>query len=359
MQTDPTLIGDPIKAAQVIQLHRAGHMDSEVARRVGVTAAEVARIIDLCHSAALDVHVSATVVASVAPKTDRNGATRGLRWTPEMLSCLGRMPDARVAERFGLCDWTVSRKRRALGIPRWRRPGFQWTPAVVVELFALRAKEFTRKHRVPWGAVKAKRDELHVPHKRRQNYNRVAFTSAMIGLLGKRPDSRLARGFKTSASSIAQKRRALGIPSFRSSLSPWTREYLGLLGRIPDTQLARRMGIGFSSVAKRRYRLGIRPCVVPFKWTKPRVALLGTMPDATLAERLSLSLRQVVRRRPRLGVASFEYPNTRWTPERAALLGAMSDAEAANLLGVTQAAVRIHRNRSRIQRHKTPQAAIP
>jgi hypothetical protein len=88
---------------------------------------------------------------------------------------------------------------------------------------------------------------------------------------------------------VKKKRRALRIPSFRSGTSPWTPEFLSLLGKIPDTKLAKKMGTNVTSVAKKRWKLGMKPCVQYFKWTRPRVALLGTAPDSAIADRLGLS----------------------------------------------------------------------
>jgi hypothetical protein len=336
------------QVSMIVQLHQAGHMASEIARRAGLTTAETAQIIETYRGVVVPPKAQ-TLEPAVAPRPFKIGddgrAFRGVRWSPELLACLGKMPDAQVAKRFGFCPRTAALKRRLLGIPRWHKPEFQWTHAVVADLFALKAQEFVQKYRVPWRIVKAKRDQLGVPRKQRQNCNRVTFTSGMIALLGKRPDERLARSFKTSKAAVTRKRRELGIPSFRSSLSPWTRAYLDLLGKIPDPQLAKKMGVNISAVAKRRWKLGIRPCVVYFKWTKRRVALLGTMPDAVLAAKLGLSLRQVMKKRHHFRILSCQNRRLNWTPERIALPGTMPDVEVAKRLGARLSAV-VGRRRS-------------
>ena len=414
---------NPEQVAEAMRLQKAGHMMSEISRRLGCRATQVAHAIEAIRTAKRPTkqmppeffaalatsteaqltarfHVSASTIqrhrkrlgiraskspharkwtsadlellgtytdarvarllgiklAAVAHKRRMLGRPvvnslelRKIQWTPEMLDALGKKSDRQCADLFGLFFTTVAKKRRDLGIPAWRAPDFEWTQEAVANLYVLTARQFHQKYDVSWNELRAKRAELQVPGKPTGHFSTVKFSSQMIGLLGKRPDRRLARNFKLDVNIVTRKRRSLGIKAFRLSQQPWTQEFLDLLGKIPDPQLAEKMGVNVTSVAKKRWKLGIDPCVQYFNWTKPRLALLGTMPDDELAQKYGLSIRLVEKKRNEFRIPIFGKARMKWTPEMLAWLATMSDAEVAEKLGVNVIAVRSRRKRMAAQ----------
>ncbi|MGD0094153.1 MAG: hypothetical protein ABSE73_29950 [Planctomycetota bacterium] len=282
--------------AEIVQLHRGGHMVAEIARRLGCTAAEAAQVIQT---------IEEPLVATPAP------------------------PAAK--------PWPKRRRRI---------PIIAWTPQVLRDLWHLPMGKFHAKYLIAWPDLKSKHQGLGVPRKPRGNFSKARFTDQMLALLGKRSDRQIARGFLLSKHIVKRKRRALGISSFMSGRSPWTPEYLTLLGKISDTELARKMGLSSSNVCRKRQELGIQLCRIYFKWTKRDAALLGKLPDLVIAERLGISIGQVMWKRQQLGIP---LPQRRtaagWTPEQTALVGRLTDLEAATQLGLSTSAVRNKRLR--------------
>lgn len=283
------------RLCQIAQLHRGGHMVSEIARRTGSTATEAARLIQ-----ALARPPSATLACLKAPQ---------------------RCKRIRIAA---------------------------WTPEILRDLWDLPMGRFHAKYLIEWYELQSVRQGLSVPPKPYGNFSKAKFTGQMLGLLGKRTDRRLARGFHLSETIVKKKRLALGIPSFKSSRSPWTPQHLALLGKMSDTQLARKIGRSNSAVCRKRQELGVKLQRTYFRWTKRNVALLLRRPAAAVAEKLGITLGQVMWKRQQLGIPTTQRQSMVWTPELTALVGTMPDLEVARRLGASTNAVRNKRLRLRL-----------
>jgi hypothetical protein len=116
----------------------------------------------------------------------RNGNTIARKWTEAELDLLGRLPDSDVAERLGRSVNSVMVKRLSL-----QRPA---CPSKVRRV---------RQRRVP-SAVPS----------REQPLGGGEWTVAEELLLGSRPDREVARRLGRSQTSVAKKRRTLGLPAF-------------------------------------------------------------------------------------------------------------------------------------------------
>ena len=280
---------DYAKALQALQLHQAGHMQSEIARRLNCTVSDVATLLAAKGAPPAETPPPAIAAEAITPYKP----SREIVWTRDMVADLWKMPLAAVQQ----------------------------------------------KYRLKWHEISAKRQELGVPNKPRGNFSTAKFTEQMIALLGKRSDRQLARNFHLDVNIITRKRRALKIPSFRASKSPWTREYLSLLGKIPDPKIAKKMGVNVTSIAKKRNKMGIAPYTIPIKWTKAMISKLGTMPDPECAAVLGLSKKQVIRKRIALKIPGFLRRRFHWSQEHLDLLGKIPDSEFSRRFNVHRVVV--------------------
>lgn len=57
-------------------------------------------------------------------------------WTSEAIALLGRMPDTEVADRLGVSNFPVKKKRKELGIQSYKRPLPEITPEIASEFGA-------------------------------------------------------------------------------------------------------------------------------------------------------------------------------------------------------------------------------
>ena len=293
---------DYAKAMQALQLHQAGHMQSEIARRLGCSVQDVASVLEARGYGENTIPMKPVLVAE----------------TPA--------PFHIITAHKPILNTKPS-------------PDISWTREMIADLWTMPLAAVQQKYKLKWHVLSAKRKELGVPNKPRGNFSTAKFTDQMIALLGKRSDRQLARNFHLDVNIVTRKRRALKIPSFRSSKSPWTKEDLALLGKIPDPKLAKKMGVNVTSIAKKRNKLGIVPFTVPVKWTKAMIGMLGTMTDPQVALELSLSKKQVIRKRIALKIPGFLRRRFHWTPEHLALLGKMQDTDFARKFDVNRVVV--------------------
>ena len=133
---------------------------------------------------------------------------------------------------------------------------------------------------------------------------RAAPATRRLALLGKDSDRRLARPWGVSNSSVAARRRLLGIPPFRPPALPvrWTARTRKLLGRLPDAEVARRLAIGVKTVIRERRRLGIRPARKERRkvLSSPALRRLLARPTVEVVARTGLSSSAVFNLRRRL-----------------------------------------------------------
>ena len=96
----------------------------------------------------------------------------------------------------------------------------------------------------------------------------------------------------------------------------WTPELISLLGKVPDTELAKRIGVDVSTILYRRKLLKIDR--VPQKnfvsnlppskkkpFSKESIELLGKAPDHEIAKIEKVSKTTVLRRRQEMGIDSY------------------------------------------------------
>lgn len=145
----------------------------------------------------------------------------------------------------------------------------------------------------------------------------------------------------------------------------WTNDMTALLGKVPDAEIAAKMGIHVTTVAKRRRELGIEPLHSrraggrnSVLWKDEHVALMGTMTDTALAEIVGCSQRCVSDERNRRGIPPFASKvggartQREWSEDELALLGTMSDAQVAARVGYSASAARHERKRRGIDAHR-------
>ena len=127
-----------------------------------------------------------------------------------------------------------------------------------------------------------------------------------LALLGKQPDSAVARKIGRSLEAVSRMRKVQGIPALRAR-PKWTAREDALLGKFPDRETARRLGRAYGSVRVRRLALGIaakpEPSTVERSWKRKELALFGKETDREIALKTGRSLRGVTKKRLALGVA--------------------------------------------------------
>ena len=174
-----------------------------------------------------------------------------LRWPPEVVAQLGKVPDEVLARRLGRTRTCVARRRRALKIPALQTPR-------------------------PW-----------LPHE--------------LALLGKLPDEVVAQKLGRSVVAVGHQRRALAREGRPVAESPWSAERVAQLGKVADKKLARELGIHPDRVIRKRRSLRIPPLRPSRHWRPHELQLLGTLPDKVVARRLGRSVIAVEAQRQRLG----------------------------------------------------------
>ncbi|NVL49860.1 hypothetical protein F2S72_08920 [Pseudomonas syringae pv. actinidiae] len=187
------------------------------------------------------------------------------------------------------------------------------------------------------------------------------WTPQNIALLGTMTDQAVADRIGGKADAIREKRLALGIKAFKPASSPvkgkprpnfnWTEQAISLLGTKPDKQVAQELGLATTTVALKRRSLGIgglksrRP---PIKLPANLRRQLGKSSDAFIASKMGVSTSAVSRYRRRLGIEPFMEHN-QLSPEADELLGKVSDRQIGQQFGVSTNWVRERRIKLGIQ----------
>lgn len=176
-------------------------------------------------------------------------------WTEEMLSLLGKDTDHALAERFGISNMTVARKRNELQIPiyEWRASGvryqslFKWTPESIARLGKEPDLLIAQSLGISRQAVYIKRKSLKIkaPRQRAPRVNRLPVDA--IPLLGTCSDSALAARFGIPADVVFQARRSRKIPAAHFE-DPIPHGLLDALGTASDRVLALRFGWHYSKI---------------------------------------------------------------------------------------------------------------
>jgi hypothetical protein len=188
-----------------------------------------------------------------------------------------------------------------------------------------------------------------IPLQRIPTRERFAWTEELECLLGKIPDSQVARKAGVDRDTVAEERLRRGIESWQPrQIVEWTPEMIAVVGTESDRKVARELKLSRSAVRKKREALGIAAFHPPpyepvrsFYWEAQDLALLGKMPDKVVAEQLGIGVMAVARERRQLKIPPFrpKAPIVEWTPEMLELLGKVSDRKAAELLAISMGTV--------------------
>jgi hypothetical protein len=261
-----------------------------------------------------------------------------IRWTKKMLSLLGKVPDVEIARRYRISVARVRRKRYSLGIPGHVRGRVAATPSLL-RLLRLPTTLARKRTKLSGYAIAKLRREHGIEP---QTYDEFRWPPEVVAQLGKVPDEELARRLGRTRYCIAQRRRALKIPSLRFS-PPWRRRELALLGKLPDQVVAQKLGRSVVAVAhKRRALAGQGRPDAENPWTPERIAQLGRVPDKKLARELGIHPSRVIRKRRSLRILPMR-PARRWKPHELDLLDTLPDEVVARKLGRSVIAVKSQR----------------
>jgi len=204
-----------------------------------------------------------------------------------------------------------------------------------------------------------RRREVVATKPRKKGPAPLKWSPSELLLLGTMPDKDVAAKTGRSTSTVAAKRKALGVQPYNKNLSvryEWPDEIIAMLGKAPDAEIAKKIGARISTVQAKRVKLGI-PAYYPRTsgkrgvWTDEIDARLGTVPDIEIAQDLGIHLGSVWARRKKLGIPACGHtgkPRRKrksspyswaWPPDRVSLLGTMPDAQLASRLGISKQAV--------------------
>jgi len=90
------------------------------------------------------------------------------------------------------------------------------------------------------------------------NQDKVPWTPELLALLGKLPDSELAKRLGCSPQAVSAMRRKLGIKSYSGhgpGICAWGQTELGLLRNFSDKEVARTTGRSLGEIAEKRKSL--------------------------------------------------------------------------------------------------------
>jgi len=201
------------------------------------------------------------------------------------------------------------RVKRAAVDPR----RFRWPSRLLALLGRVPDTEVARRARFSLRAVKNERRRRGIAPLQKKRPN-IVWTEAMVSLLGSDTDANVAGELGVHPGSVTRKRLVLEIPAFvcRGPRPQWhwTERALQLLGTASDQRVARRLGLSASAVQWKRQRLGIksyRPARPKVAWTARGLGLLGRVPDIDVARRLRIDKASVKRKREELRLPPHDY----------------------------------------------------
>lgn len=197
-------------------------------------------------------------------------------WTPQNIALLGTMTDQEVADRIGGKADAIREKRLSLGIKAYKP---QASP---------------------------------VKGKPRPNFN---WTEQAVALLGTKPDKLVAQELGLAITTVALKRRSLGIEGLKSRRPPIEipAKLKRQLGKSSDASIALKLGVSTSAVSRYRRRLGIEPFMEHNQLPSEADALLGKMSDRQIAKRFGVSTNWVRERRIKLGIEVARHADSQAT----------------------------------------------
>lgn len=191
-------------------------------------------------------------------------------WSPQNVGLLGTMTDQEVADRIGGKADAIREKRLSLGIKAYRP------------------------------------ESSPIKGKPRPNFN---WTEQAVAMLGKKPDKQVAQDLGLAATTVALKRRTLGIEG-HTARKPAIKMPANLkreLGKSSDAAIASKLGISTSVVSRYRRRLGIDPFMEHHFLPPEADALLGKVIDREVGARFGVSINCVRERRIKLGITANRF----------------------------------------------------
>ncbi len=257
----------------------------------------------------------------------------------ELEDRLGREPDRELAEAYGVSITTIKNWRRKIGYLKAPRSPTRKAPRAHPELANRLGREPDRElaevYKVSISTIKTWRRQAGHPTAPRSPTR--CGSPELDERLGTMPDPVLAAERGVSRQAIALQRKRRGIPHYR--FEERLTGVLDQLGRAPDYEIARSAGTCKEVVAKARRARGISPAP-RLRRSVPRGVpyedLLGTMLDTEIAVLHGITASAVGKTRERRGIPSVA---PRYGVPYESLLGTIPDAEIARLHGITRLAV--------------------
>jgi hypothetical protein len=237
-------------------------------------------------------------------------------WSKAFLKLLGKMPDAILARHMGIHRESVIEERRRRRIPAFRRrlKSIHWTPRMINLLGTDFDSVIAERLDVPEHCVCHKRQRLNISAYgksfARGSDHAFHWTKQHIALLGKHPDTKVAKRLGVVVPTVWRKRVQLGIPPFESKQRlEWTEARIAWLGKLSDEALAKRWGVTAKPIARKRNELGIAPCLStsPVRPTRALKAILR-LPVKEICRRYRISTETIKKQRQELGIP----PLKRW-----------------------------------------------
>lgn len=165
--------------------------------------------------------------------------------------------------------------------------------------------------------------------------------SKLQELLGKIPDTVLAKRYGVGEDTIYRQRRRLGVPPARPRPAKVIRSRaLRPLLSLTPREAAQETGVGKSTLSRLRGELKVPVPPRRSAWSPRALARLGKVPDEVLAAELGLKRSTVQVKRLEMGIRKRTVH--RWTKEEDRLVRRLSADQAAQRLGRTRKAV-VHR----------------
>jgi DNA-binding CsgD family transcriptional regulator len=190
-------------------------------------------------------------------------------------SLLGKEPDAVIAVHFGVAPITIRKIREKLGIPKYKKLSVEPQKGVNEKESKdlLRRERFEEKYPGLLERLGQEKDS-NISRDFGLSRERVRQIRSSFGiqksqlwrfeeaseLLGKTPDSIIARKFRVSPSTVGRYRRIKGIPTKnKKDYGKILETVKDQIGKVSDRKIAKTLGIPFYQVYLFRNKMGIPP----------------------------------------------------------------------------------------------------
>jgi hypothetical protein len=261
------------------------------------------------------------------------------------------MPDKRLAALAGVHPHTIFRERHRRGIAAYQAisPPIMWTEDMIGKLGTATDREVAAELGIKPSSVADKRRNLGIPPftPPRAVQPGRHWEPEDLARLGQVSDRSLAKELRLSSSTVAHKRQSLGIAPWRPRPPrvEGTEEMIDLLGKLSDLEIARRFSISPSSVKLAREMRGIPPVMDRRGIERtPELLALLELPASEVRRRTGLNFKTIADLKRDLGIQSMRAEQMRYSPEIVARMGKEPDYVIARHLGVSASAVRLKRN---------------